>query len=278
MKPAKFKISLCCLTMLLLLCDDVFSQFDINDRNMVNLVSSTKDWMSGFKITMPTYNSCAYTLHYGGQDMFFVNASGYCWSKRGYYADADISSRTNLKNIDNSINLLKELKCYQYTTSNLDLITEKQATEASYNLRFGLIAQEVENIIPGIVVTLPDSSKAISYNDLIPIIIEVVKNQQYEIDTLTKIVKASEAARSPYLFQTAQGNYDKKNYINYYIQNNQNAEILIYNSDNELVKSYLLDKDSGKITIKAKELSVGTYYYSLIIDGKIFDSKQLILK
>ena len=51
---------------------------------------------------------------------------------------------------------------------------------------FGLIAQDVEKIIPEIVHTNGDSLKTVSYIQLIPFIISVIKDQQKQINDLNK--------------------------------------------------------------------------------------------
>jgi hypothetical protein len=45
-----------------------------------------------------------------------------------------------------------------------------------------------------------------------------------------------------------------------------------------MIKTFTLNnKGAGSVTIKAGELAAGSYYYTLIIDGKKVDSKQMIL-
>jgi hypothetical protein len=48
----------------------------------------------------------------------------------------------------------------------------------------GLIAQDVENIVPELVVTGKDDMKAVKYGNIVALLIEAVKEQQAEIDTL----------------------------------------------------------------------------------------------
>jgi len=45
-----------------------------------------------------------------------------------------------------------------------------------------------------------------------------------------------------------------------------------------LIKTFpLAQKGSGQLSIKAGELSAGTYYYVLKVDGAKVDSKQMVL-
>jgi len=54
------------------------------------------------------------------------------------------------------------------------------------NIQYGLIAQEVEKILPELITKLRMTEstpyKSVNYNALIPILIEAIKQQQKEID------------------------------------------------------------------------------------------------
>ena len=60
--------------------------------------------------------------------------------------------------------------------------------------RIGLIAQEVEAVVPDVVITGEDGFKSVEYGNLVAILIEAVKAQQKEIDVLKKKVENLEAA------------------------------------------------------------------------------------
>jgi len=49
---------------------------------------------------------------------------------------------------------------------------------------YGLIAQEVEHVIPELVGTNASGFKSVAYGNLIPLLIEALKAQQAEIDEL----------------------------------------------------------------------------------------------
>jgi hypothetical protein len=55
---------------------------------------------------------------------------------------------------------------------------------ASKPYRLGLVAQEVERVVPEVVKIMPDSSMAISYEELVPLLIEALKEQQGLIESL----------------------------------------------------------------------------------------------
>lgn len=56
------------------------------------------------------------------------------------------------------------------------------------------------------------------------------------------------------------------------------AQIIVTNTFGSTVKTFVLtDKGAGNVTINAIEHNAGSYYYTLIVDGKKADSKQMIL-
>ena len=67
--------------------------------------------------------------------------------------------------------------------------------------------------------------------------------------------------------------------INYYLPVNKgNAYINFYSSAGIMLKSIKLTAaGKGTINIKANELPSGSYQYSLVVEGKIMDPKQMIL-
>ena len=58
----------------------------------------------------------------------------------------------------------------------------------------------------------------------------------------------------------------------------QNAQLQIYNMNGTLLKSIFVNqRGKGNVTITANEFAAGMYLYSLITDGKIIDTKQMLL-
>ena len=56
----------------------------------------------------------------------------------------------------------------------------------------GLIAQEVEKVLPEIVITREDGIKAIQYEKVVPLLVEAIKEQQTLIEDLSNRLKVLE--------------------------------------------------------------------------------------
>ncbi len=80
------------------------------------------------------------------------------------------------------------------------------------------------------------------------------------------------------LSQNIPNPFSKSTTISYNLPvNNGNAYINFYGMNGALLKSVkLADNGKGIITLKANELASGTYLYTLFVDGKNIDSKQMI--
>ena len=298
----------------------VKAQFNINDRGMVSLVSNTQDWMPAFRTTVPTYNSCAYNLWYLGRDRFFVHASGYLWCERGGYFGSDSTLKENITKIESPLTKLKQLNGYEYNyksvfkkgTKSEGIIENEQKGER----RLGLLAQEVEKVFPGIVKMMPDSTKAISYTDLIAVLIESIKDQQTQIETIQTVLYSQEkeiiklkkklssccdsisnteynrvsipnemstidvsVSDSAKLYDNIPNPFSVNTEIKFEIPENViSAKLIIHDMQGIEIKSYSISQRGvGIITIKGSELKAGMYLYSLLIGNKIIQTKRMIL-
>jgi hypothetical protein len=87
---------------------------------------------------------------------------------------SDETLKTNVETIQNAMDTLKRLtgKMYNYKDSE--------------NKSFGLIAQEVESVIPDIVEKDDRDIRSIAYTELIPFLIEAIKELDVKVEKLSK--------------------------------------------------------------------------------------------
>ncbi|MEM9885091.1 MAG: tail fiber domain-containing protein [Bacteroidota bacterium] len=126
-------------------------------------------------------------------------------------------------------------------------------------------------------------------------IIEAVKKENKELkDRLAKIEallfdkdkKANASTSSNSTILTAAKLLDNQpnpfsegTTLRYFIPENvQNAALHITNTNGETIKVININqKGQGQVTLEAYTLSAGNYFYSLVLDGKILETKQMIL-
>lgn len=90
-------------------------------------------------------------------------------------AYSDARFKTNLQVIDNPINKILSINGYKYNTLGVD-----------NNREVGVIAQEIEQILPEAVYKDQNGQMAVRYSNLIPLLIEGFKQQQKEIQLLKR--------------------------------------------------------------------------------------------
>ena len=73
--------------------------------------------------------------------------------------------------------------------------------------------------------------------------------------------------------------FDHNTVIDYFIPGDvQDARIRVTSSDGkELGMVNILESGQGQVTIRTKSYPAGTYYYSLVLDGQVFETKRMVL-
>ncbi len=102
-----------------------------------------------------------------------MQAAGNMYAASFIYS-SDESLKANITQLNNALEKVKQLEGVSFNwkdTGRKDM---------------GLIAQDVEKIIPEIVHTSEEGLKSVEYGNLVAILIEAVKEQQEEIDSLQK--------------------------------------------------------------------------------------------
>ena len=121
------------------------------------------------------------TLRYNGEwqassalinDGTNLTASGNITATAFVYS-SDKSLKENIKTIDNALEKIKALEGVTFTW------------QESGEAEIGLIAQDVEKVVPDLVVTGKNDLKAVKYGNIVALLIEAIKEQQIQIDTLS---------------------------------------------------------------------------------------------
>ncbi len=83
----------------------------------------------------------------------------------------------------------------------------------------------------------------------------------------------------PRLDQNLPNPFDQETRIGYYIPETvENAQLQIFSANGLQVELISIDtRHEGSTTLEARQLNPGIYFYSLILDGQLFDTKQMIL-
>ncbi|MBI3500194.1 MAG: tail fiber domain-containing protein [Bacteroidetes bacterium] len=86
-----------------------------------------------------------------------------------------------------------------------------------------------------------------------------------------------ELANTAVLFQNSPNPFGDGTTIKYFVPDNANAQIVFYDEFGTQLKIYKVEeKGMGQLNITATNLSAGVYSYSLIVNGKVIETKKMI--
>jgi hypothetical protein len=103
------------------------------------------------------------------------------------YYSSDRRLKENIKLIENPITIIDQIKgvTFDWTDEHM----ARRGGEDGYFVRkhdIGVIAQEVQAVLPELVGTREDGYLAVKYEKMVPLLIEAIKSQQKTIDSLVK--------------------------------------------------------------------------------------------
>ena len=129
------------------------------------------------KVGIHTVNP-SYTLH--------VNGS--FWANSGPWTPSDVKWKMNVKPLENSLDQVMKLQAVSYDWR----IEEYKNMHFETGKQVGLIAQEVEKILPELVREDKEGNKAISYEKFTAVLLEAIKEQQKQISHLQEKIQEME--------------------------------------------------------------------------------------
>lgn len=112
-----------------------------------------------------------------------VNASG------GYAQVSDIKFKKDITSIDSPLSKVLNINGVAYSWKT-DEFKEMGFTEGRH---YGVIAQEIEKIIPEAIKEASNGEKSVVYTEMIPLLIEAIKEQQKTIESQNKAMEELKA-------------------------------------------------------------------------------------
>ncbi|WP_291598152.1 tail fiber domain-containing protein [Bacteroides sp.] len=101
---------------------------------------------------------------------------------KNVYNYSDARAKNSIQSLSQSLSIIKQLRPVSYNfADNSDNIKFKKGGDGK---EIGLLAQEVEKVLPNIVLTDPDGNKLINYTSLIAVLIDAVKDLNEKVAAL----------------------------------------------------------------------------------------------
>ncbi len=187
-------ISVLCFVMM---TGSLMAQIKVNSQGQVGINNTTPSYqldisgnvrmaLSGNNITFNGYSLLSSSSVDLGTS---ANRWYHLYAATAYYfyapvIDSDEKIKLNITNLP----LIKDqLKLLRPVTYKLKADIQGIRDDSDLNsLQYGFVAQELQKVFPDMVVTREDGMLGIRYTELIPVLVQAIKEQQEEIDALTK--------------------------------------------------------------------------------------------
>ena len=114
----------------------------------------------------------------GSANLTFDGANLFCNGDVVAYASSDERLKNNISNISSPIEKIKQINGVNFEWS------KEQSTYSGKDI--GVIAQDIDKVLPEAVSEREDGYLAVKYEKIIPLLIEAIKDQQKEIEDLKK--------------------------------------------------------------------------------------------
>jgi hypothetical protein len=134
------------------------------------------------------YNSGSSPLIYGEFDNRVVQING-SLTMTAVLSPSDARYKKNIEPLKSSLDKVMNLKGVSYDWKS----EEYPARGFGKSRQIGLIAQDVETVIPEIIHTDGKGYKSLTYDKLVPVLIEAIKEQQKVIDEKSHMLDAQQA-------------------------------------------------------------------------------------
>jgi hypothetical protein len=160
---------------------DVSLSGSLNGQSLIYNSTSSK-WVNG---TPAGFSSASFATT--GSNIFIGNqiitGSISATSDITAFSTSDKQLKDNITLIPNSLEKITKIGGYTFDWNNKQDIYEVGSHD------IGVIAQEIEEILPEVVITRDNGYKAVKYEKIIPLLIEAIKELKAEVDDLKSKVK-----------------------------------------------------------------------------------------
>lgn len=259
-----------------------------------------------------------YVVQKNENHVFAVYGDGRAWSSGGYYIRSDKREKENIEEIPNALDKVSQIRgvTFNYKNEGQINVTDTTIGEEPYNdnkeltkeekealkynkdkKRAGVIAQEIEKVLPEAVRMEPDGTLSVSYDEIIALLIEALKEQQGQIDELKSSSKKNANLNNTgetginneneksileteaVLYQNTPNPFTETTKIKYFIPKEAiNSTINIYTLNGNPVKTITISGVGyGSVDLLSSELQAGMYVYALIVNNNLIDTKRMVL-
>ncbi|MGL5890605.1 MAG: tail fiber domain-containing protein [Bacteroidia bacterium] len=206
----------------------------------------------------------------------------------GYWAFSDARLKQNIETIENPLAKVMQLRGTTYS------FRQNETMELPQGTQIGFIAQELEKVVPEAVTKDATGTYQVNYDAIIPLLVEGIKAQQGQIDSLRNVISASRPGtdnllnpagvngvgiQGARLDQNAPNPFNVATTISYSVPAGvSTAQINVYDLTGKQLRTFGINgSGEGNMQIAANEFGPGIYIYMLVLDGKEAASRKMII-
>ena len=276
------------------------------DMNFGVLGSITGPYTYGAGVfgAINNYDGISVNGRYAGYFVGPVKATEFI-TIRGVFMPSDERQNENILSISrgdahpsSTLNNLLSMNVVEYNHKAQN--TERGNTETSMgsaagdetdNTRhFGLLAQELGEIYPNLVVEGQDKTLSVNYLELIPILIRGIQELKQELDEVKGEAKAMTRSVSDesagfnavgagnVLYQNTPNPFKEQTVIRFSLADDaRDASVCIFDMTGKTLKKLPISSGMESVSVGGYELGEGMFLYSLIVNGQVIDTKRMII-
>ncbi len=201
---------------------------------------------------------------------------------------SDKNLKSDIKKFSNASEIIDQLNPVSYSWKN---------KEQDSRQHYGFLAQELEKVLPNLVITDDKGIQAINYIELIPLLTKSISEQNKKITDLENQLNTLMNEYKNLTECCSQKNGVAVNSIDHLHQATPNpttglcrisytlvtrdkqAYILLKDANGRTLNTYNISQknDAGYIDVQMSQYTSGLYYYSLVVDNQILSTKKVVL-
>lgn len=150
-----------------------------NDYARIKMKSTNPGGWDIASISSATNTSAYFNLYFDNGttagNKFVLNGNGNLWIAGTLTQNSDERLKKNISTLDNSLQKIEEIGGYHYNWKDAD---------RDQNLQTGVLAQELEKVMPELVSQDEQGIKSVNYIGLVPYLVEAIKTLEKEVEEL----------------------------------------------------------------------------------------------
>lgn len=162
-----------------------------NASGFASYTAQTWDWGQNIQSFVTRPLTMSYAVAWNGTDRFYVAGQGWLYANGAYFG-SDRNLKTNIQKISGALDKVMKLDgiTFQWKEERpCERCPKETSTKLEDRTEMGLIAQDVERIVPEVVRTTGDGKKALAYQNLVALLVESIKTQQGQLEQQARDIK-----------------------------------------------------------------------------------------